>query len=372
MKQKRLALFLPALYGGGAERTMLNLAQGIADCGIAVDLVLAQAEGPYMAEIPKSVHLVDLGEGKKINRNRTMARLPALVRYLRQEKPDALLSALRRTNLAAVLARRLAGIPLRVVVNEQSNVSVEVSNLSSMFMRIWPHLARQFYPWADAVVGVSQGVADDLVQSIGIPQHLVKVIYNPGITEDLIRKAKAPLQHEWFQPGEPPVILAVGRLMKQKDFSSLLKAFAQLRQSRPARLIILGEGEDRDMLEALVRQLDIDKDVSLPGFVENPYPYMVQASLFVMSSRWEGLPTVLVEALYCGPLVVSTDCENGPREILRDGKYGRLVPVGNPAKLAEAMAASLDQNRPRPTRESWQPYTLETVASQYIDLLFGD
>ena len=370
--QKRVAVFLPALYGGGAERTMLNLAQGIAECGYAVDLVLAQAEGPYMTEISDLVHLVDLGQGKILNRNRTLSRLPALVRYLRTEKPDAVVSALRRTNLVAVWAQRLAGGPRRVVVNEQSNVSVEVANLSNSLMRLWPYLAKRYYPWADKVVGVSQGVVDDLVTSVGIPQHKAKVIYNPVITAKLREKARAPLEHPWFQSGEPPVILAVGRLMKQKDFSTLLKAFAELRQHRQARLLILGEGDERPMLEALASKLGIQDDVSLPGFADNPYPFMRDASLFVMSSRWEGLPTVLIEVLYCGTPIVSTDCPNGPREILSNGTYGRLVSMENPKEMAAAMAATLDSNDSIPSPESWQPYTVETVANQYIELLFGE
>jgi glycosyltransferase involved in cell wall biosynthesis len=160
--------------------------------------------------------------------------------------------------------------------------------------------------------------------------------------------------------------------MKQKDFPTLLRAFAQLRQTRHARLLILGEGEERQMLEALSARLGVNEDVSLPGFVENPYPYMVNASVFALSSRWEGLPTVLIEVLYCGTPVVATDCPSGPREILRSGEIGRLVPMEEPAALAEAIAATLDANGPQPSRESWQPYTLETVVDQYVDLLLGE
>ena len=380
-RQKQLAIFLPGLYGGGAERTMLSLAHGIAGRGYGVDLVLVQAEGPYLKEIPNSVRLVDLGQGRIVNRNRTLRRLPALVRYLRREQPDVVLSALRRTNIMALWARRMAGVPNRVVINEQSNVSEESSNHPNRLLsRLFFSLAKYCYPWADNAIGVSQGVVDDLVQELGIPQQLTKVIHNPGITPELCAKARVPLDHPWFQPkpegsGEgslPPVLLAVGRFEEQKDFPTLLNAFARLRQARAARLLILGEGPERPKLEALAVQLGIEKDVSLPGFVKNPYPYMVRASVFVMSSRWEGLPTVLIEALYCGAPIVSTDCPSGPREILRNGEIGRLVPMGEPMALAEAISEALDGKVARPSRGSWQPFTVETVVEQYVDVLLAE
>jgi len=369
--QKRLSIFLPALYGGGAERTMLNLAQGIASRGHLVDLVLAQAEGPYLAEVPESVRLVDLGKGSNVNRNRTLTRLPSLIRYLRDERPDAMLSALSRANLVAICASRIAGKPRRVVVNQQNTVSKDAPNFPDHLGRSAPRLAKYIYRWADYVVGVSQGVVDDLVQSVGVPQHLVKVIFNPGITPELRRKAQAPLDHPWFQPGEPPVIIAVGRLSMQKDFPNLIKAFAQLHQTRQVRLLILGEGAQRKTLEELAAQLGVEQDVALPGFVENPYPYMVNASVFVLSSLWEGLPTVLVEALFCGQPIVATDCPSGPREILRNGEFGRLVLVGEPEALAEAIGDALDGKISPPPIESWQPYDLETVVDQYVDILLN-
>lgn len=369
--QKHLTIFLPALYGGGAERTMLNLAQGIADRGYRVDLVLAQAEGPYLDQIPDSVRLVDLGKGSIVNRNRTLTRLPSLIRYLSVERPDAMLSALSRANIVAICASRLAGKPRRVVVNQQNTVSKDAPNFPDRLGRQAPRLAKYIYRWADCVVGVSKGVVDDLVQSVGVPQHLVKVIFNPGITPELRKKAKERLDHPWFQPGEPPVIIAVGRLSMQKDFPNLIKAFARLHQTRQVRLLILGEGAQRKTLEELAAQLGVEQDFALPGFVENPYPYMVNASVFVLSSQWEGLPTVLVEALYCGSPIIATDCPSGPREILQNGEFGRLVPVGDPEALAEAIGDALDGKISPPPNESWLPYDLETVVDQYVDLLLN-
>jgi glycosyltransferase involved in cell wall biosynthesis len=359
----KLAIFLPSLSGGGAERAMLNLAHGLARRGCAVDLVLAKAEGPYLSDVGKSIRLVDL------KAPRALASIPALARYLRREQPKALISALDYANVVALWARRLSGAPSRVLVNEQNTTSRSARNSARRRQRMVPYLVKRFYPWADYVVGNSQGVAEDLSQVTGLPRERIHMLYNPVVTPEMRDKAQAPLSHPWFQPGRPPVVLAVGRLTTQKDFPTLIRAFAGVRQTRLARLLILGEGPDRPALEALVDQLDLRDTVAMPGFVENPYAYMSRASLYVLSSRWEGLPTVLIEALYCGPPIVATDCLSGPREILAGGQYGVLVPVGDVAALTQAMAAALAGDTPRATEESWRPYALETVADQYIHLL---
>lgn len=361
----KVALFLPSLNGGGAERAMLNLAHGLALRGCAVNLVLAQAKGPYLSQVHDSVRIVDL------KASRVLTSLPTLARYLRREQPEALLSVLDYANVVALWARRLAGIPCRVVVNEQNTISRSARNSARRRQRIVPYLVKRFYPWADTVIGNSQGVADDLRQVTGLPDEQIKILYNPVVTPELREKVQAPLNHPWFEPGQPPVVLAVGRLTKQKDFPTLIRAFAQVHRKRPARLLILGEGPDRSALEALVDQIGLEDDVALPGFVENPYAYMNRASLYVLSSRWEGLPTVLIEALYCGLSIVATDCPSGPREILAEGQYGVLVPVRDEIALAQAIEAGLAGQVPHPPAESWHPYSLEAVVDQYIDLLNG-
>jgi glycosyltransferase involved in cell wall biosynthesis len=231
---------------------------------------------------------------------------------------------------------------------------------------------RHLYPWTNGVVVVSQGVRDDMVQVTGVPRRHITVIYNPSVVgAEIQEKANEPLDHPWFEPGQPPVLVAVGRLQQQKDYPMLLQAFAQVRRSQPARLLILGEGRERPMLEALIKELNLEDDVGLPGFVMNPYAYIARASLFVLSSRWEGLPTVLIEALCCGTPAVSTDCPSGPREILRKGKYGTLTPVGDAAAFAQAIAAALEKPLATPPPESWQPYDLGVIVHHYLDLLLG-
>ncbi len=285
--QKKLAIFLPTLSGGGAQRVTLNLAQGIAEQGFTVDLILASAKGSYLAQVPKSVRLVDLKS------SRVLASLPALVRYLRRERPEAMLSAMNYINITALWARRLAHVSTRVVVSEHSVPSYSARHTSSWRDRLIPRLS-VCYRWADSIVAVSQGVKSDLSQMTGIPYERILVIYNPVVTPELKQKVQAPLNHPWFCRDQPPVLLAVGRLTESKDFPTLIQSFARVRQNRPARLIILGEGSERPNLETLSKQLGLEEDVSLPGFVENPYSFMAQASLFVLSSKYEALSTVFI------------------------------------------------------------------------------
>jgi glycosyltransferase involved in cell wall biosynthesis len=331
-----------------------------------VDLVLAQKEGAFVDEVRDPVRIVDL------KASRVLTSLPSLVRYLRREQPDAMLSVFGYVNIIALLAWRLAGVRTRLFVNEQNTVSFEAGNASSWRGRLTPRLMRRFYPWANGIVVVSGGVREDMAQLINIARERITVIYNPSVVRaEVLEKAQTPLDHPWFKTDQPPVLVAVGRLQMQKDYPTLLRAFARVRQNRPVRLLILGEGKERPMLEALIKELGLEEDVGLPGFVMNPYAYMARASLFVLSSRWEGLPTVLIEALCCGTPAVSTDCPSGPREILKDGQYGQLVPVGEADALARAIETTLADKTPGPPSESWQPYELEAVVSQYTNLLLG-
>ena len=326
-----IALFVPSLRGGGAERTMLNLACGFSEQGYKVDLVLQRAEGPFLSEVPDKVRIVDL------KAKRMALGLFPLISYLRRERPHSLLSAMTHTNITALLAKRLARVGTRVVVSERNTMSITSRKGKTLRSRLLPLMAKRLYYWADVVVAVSKGVADDLANFLNFPRERIRVIYNPVITPEILQKANEPLEHPWFKLGELPVILGVGALTEQKDFPTLIRAFALVRKERPARLMILGEGGDRPKLEALVREMGLENDVSLPGFVDNPYKYMKRAAVFVLSSKWEGLPTVLIEAMACGIPVISTDCPSGPREILENGKYGVLVPVGDVERLAKTI-----------------------------------
>ena len=361
----RVAIFKAVMGGGGAERAMLKLAGGMARRGYPVDLVLSRAAGDYLPEVPEAVRIVDLEAG------RVLTSLPRLVRYLRRERPSVMLTSLNHVNVVGLWARRLSRVGTRVVVNEQNTLSQDAPNSVRRRHRLLPRFVRRFYPWADEIVAVSRGAADDLARTAGLPVGRVRVVHNPIVTPELRAMAAEPLEHPWFAPGEPPVALAVGRLAPQKDFATLLRAFARVREGRPARLMILGEGPERPSLEALVSELGLEGWAELAGRVLNPYPYMVRAGAFVLSSRWEGLPSVLIEALYCSVPIVATECPSGPAEILEGGRHGLLVPVGDVAALADGIAAALDGRVPRPAPESWQPYEQETVVERYLDVLVG-
>ena len=361
--QRPIAFYLASLRGGGAERVILNLTQGITERGFPVDLVLSTAKGAFLEQLPKAVRLVDLGAPR-------LARsiLP-LARYLRRERPRVLVSSISHANLAALWAARLAGGSTPVVVTVHNTLSRSTEQQGRLARRVWPQLVRTFYPWAASVVAVSRGAADDLARTSGVPRDRVRVVYNPVITPGMLALARQSPGHPWFAPGQPPVILGVGRLTPQKDFPTLIRAFAQVRHRHVARLIILGEGGERPALEALVSQLGLTDDVELPGFRENALAFMAGSAVFVLSSAWEGLPTVLIEALAAGTQVVATDCPSGPREILQDGRLGALVPVGDPAALAQAIIDALDQPACPVPQDALAPYTRDAAVDQYLRLI---
>ena len=362
-KSGPIAFFLPSLNGGGAERIILNLMQGITARGLPVDLVLSAAKGPLLSHLPPSVRLVDL------HAPRVLRSVGPLAEYLRRERPRALVSSMNYANLVAIWAARLAGRGTPVVVTVHTTPSHSRPQQSRPSARLWPLLLRMFYPWAASVVAVSRGAADDLAHWSGLPRNRVEVVYNPVITPAALAAAEQPPDHPWFAPGQPPVIMGVGRLTAQKDFPTLLRAFAEVRRKRAARLIILGEGEDRPSLTALAAELGVTQDLDLPGFRDNALAYMASSALFVLSSAWEGLPTVLIEALAVGTPVVSTDCPSGPREILQDGRLGPLVPVGDVHALAGAMVETMDRPERTIPADALTPFTRDAAVDHYLRLI---
>ena len=360
----RIAFFLRTLGGGGAERVLLNLAQGFIDRGLNVDLVVSAGEGLDLWQIPTGVRVINL------DAPRVSASLPKLIGYLRRERPTALIPSLHYANEVALMAKYLARVPTKVLIPEHNMLSKEVKHHEKgSRQRLIPLAVRFLYPLADCLVAVSRGVAEDLAQIYGISSERINVIYNPVITPKLSEMAQEPVNHPWFNLGEPPVILAVGRLEDQKDFPTLIRAFALVKQVRSARLVILGWGPARPQLEVLIRELDIEKDVLMPGFVTNPYAFMAKASIFAMSSAWEGLPTVIIEALALGTQVVSTNCESGPDEILDRGKYGTLVPVGDNNALANAILDVLAGNKKLIDPEWLEQFMLQSTTRHYLEVL---
>lgn len=341
---KTIAFFIPSIEGGGVERNLVNLCRGFLAIGYAADVLYCRATQAFHDQLPAGVRLVQLATPASIRLAQgragvSFAAQPALFRYLRNTPPSALIAM--QSSAVAVWAWRLAGRPATLVVRESNTPTAAMQDLRATARAVlW--LKRWSYPQSDAVVANSQGAADDLARVLGVARERVEVVYNPTYDPSIAERARVPLDHPWFQAGQPPVVLGSGRLVPQKDFASLLRAFAQLRQKLPARLVIIGEGAERSALEQLACELGIAADLALPGFVANPYQYMARAAVFALSSRYEGLPNVLIEAAGLGLPIAAFDCPSGPREILLGGRAGVLAPLGDIAALAAGIGALLE------------------------------
>ena len=403
---RRIAVLSPTLAGGGAERKALFIAAGLLERGHAVDILVHRLVCDYPDEVPNRARLFYLsnrGDGEarglldrlavvprplfpgttpwraRVPRTALLCKVRArqlpllmstrpprwaagIAAYVEREHPSTLLAMNVLAVTAATMAASLSRRPTRVV-----GTLHDVLRSGRLHQR-----ARRSYPFADSAVGISRGTTAELEGIPGMERDRIHTIYNPVVSADLDRKARESPHHPWFDDRRCPVILAVGRMKKVKDFSTLLRAFARLLDQRPARLIVLGEGRLQPSLRSLARELGIAEKVDFPGFKENPYAFLARADLFVLSSRHEALPTVLIEAMACGCPVVSTDCPSGPREILEDGRLGPLVPVGDAEALAGAMARTLDDPpAPDPLRERASFFNVEHAVERYERLLLG-
>jgi len=374
---------------------MLHLAEAFASSGHKVDLLLCKTTGAFLDTVHPTINVIGLKPTPdRVSRLRvllanpnlalplllpillpnkppkTIRYLSDLTNYLNREQPDALLSAKTHANLVAIWARKIAAVSTRIVVSERSTISTVLRKSRKWRWRFARPLIQKVYPQADLVVAVSHGVAEDVSSYTGLSRERVTTIYNPMLTDHIKAQSVLPVSHPWFDTETIPVILGVGRLVPAKDFPTLLKAFAHIRAKRPARLIILGEGRERQTLEKLATELGIASDFSLPGFVDNPYAYMSRATIFVLSSLLEGLPNALIEALACGCPVVSTNCRNGPQEILANGAFGPLVPVGDDQALAEAIIQTLEHPpHADRLRSRAADFDIHTIAEQYLQAL---
>lgn len=359
----RLAIFIPSFGDGGVERMLVNLAGGLAALGVAVDFLTRHRGAPYLDELDPRVRLID---GV---RNGIADVQPFLCRYLQDARPDFVLCGKDESAFAVLLARRLARVQTGLIMQPGTNFSARLAELRPYARWRMRLKVRFVHRAAIAVVGNSEGVVEDIAKVAELRPEQVHLIRNPTITPRLLTQAAEPLDHPWFAAGAPPVILGVGRLGKVKGFDVLVQAFAQVRQARPCRLMILGEGRLRAALTKQARELGVEADFALPGFDPNPYRYLARAALFVLSSRREGAPNALIEALALGTPVVSSDCASGPAEILRAGAVAPLVPVDDAPALARAMLATLDWPGDAPGRKAAvAEYSVEACAERYLAL----
>ena len=400
--RSRVALVLPDLSGGGAERSVLELATGLAVRGYAVDIVVFRNRVHYPTEVSANVRLFVV-ENRPDERTKQhasgllqrfeqldavsrrsdclrMARAlkwdplclpgPRLIRearavatYLENEEPDCILPSLPRAKAATLLASRLMKENPPVIPVLRNFVPARRLRHRRRYMHL--------FPFATHFVGISQGVSESLADVIRIPKERITTIYNPVVTPRIRSQMALPPEHPWFSDNGPPVIVSAGRLATQKDHVTLIKAFARLAARRPCRLVIVGEGKLRRRLDRLIGRLGLSSRVSLPGWVDNPYSLMARAACFALSSRHEGLGRVLIEALACGCPCVSTDCPAGPAEILQSGNVGALVPVGDDAALAEAMERVLESPPRQGMLEERAAYFSSERAVAAYDQLIG-
>jgi len=361
-----ITLLMPSLEGGGAEKVFVILANALVEQYQSVTMLLASAKGIYLGQLDSRIQVIDL------SRNRVILALPKLMRYLRKNRPEILMSGLVHTNLIAVLANLLTGRCTKVIATIHGVTSLSLLPLKNFKSKVIMKCIPRFYPCAERVIAVSKGAAEDIKKITDLNQDNQHVIYNPINFARLSSLSKNEIKHKWFENGDnTPVILSVGRLVEVKNFTLMIEAFINVRKKCNARLLILGEGEQRRTLQKLIDQSGLRNDVDMPGFVENPYPYMVKCKLFVLTSRYESFSMALLEALFLSPQVISTNCFCGPREILDEGRYGTLVPINDHDALVEAIESALDNPQSKPGVEEYlkSKFGVDNIMQQYNNVI---
>lgn len=360
----RIACFFSTSGHSGVDRFVKNLIPAMARRGYLVDVLHVRKHGPHIKNPPPGVRVIDLGS------RHTYACIWSLIRYLRKYKPVVMLSDKDRVNRTALLAKFLTGVPTRLVISQGTTISIMLAHRKPLDRWIQRWSIKHLYPYADHIFVTSNGVADDMAEYTGLDRKLIEVVPTPVADKHWFENNQPFPAHPWYKEGEPPVIIGVGELSKLKDYATLVRAFALIRRSRPCRLMILGEGTQRKYLEELADKLGISPDFTLPGYVDNPYPFMAHAKLFVHTSLLEGLSSVIVEALSLGTPTVCTDCPSGPAEILQGGKYGQLVTMGDETQLASAISETLDKPLPRHMlQEAAKPYEIENSTTAYLQAM---
>lgn len=361
-----IALFFSSFRVGGVERTQILLAEELIRRGIEVDLVLVSAKGPLLKNIPTKARLVNLNVGHVSH------SLFPLIQYLRNSRPDALIASQTHNNCLAIIAKALSFSSCNLVITEHTDREMVISkaNLKEHLISV---IARWIYPAANHIIAVSEGVAKSLQTTLSVPYSKIKIIHNPVIPSHFYKLTKENVNHKWFKQTEVPIIVAVSRLEPEKDIPNLLRAFSILLCYKQAFLVIIGDGSERLDLELLSNSIGISDRLFMPGYISNPYPFMSKADLYVLSSQREGLPSTLIEALACGLPIVSTNCPSGPAEILKNGKYGKLVPVGDSDALAEAMLEALNKNNNKINAEILKKratdFSVEKITDNLMELL---
>src|SRR3990170_8235762 len=357
-----VGIFIHSFAGGGAERSAVTLANAISERGWRVQFIVQTIDGPFRKLLDPHTDVFVLGGRQRW--------LPIrLGRYLRWHQPKAIISFMTEFNIIAIISAILSGWRGRLIVSERTTMQETRAELGSWRSWVLRGLMRLLYRRADRVVAVSQQLANDLVMQLDLPAQKVVAIPNPVPGEEIRRMSLVPVSHRFFSEGVP-VLMAVGRLHSVKDYPTLVRAVADLRERKDVRLIVLGEGPARSELEALVEALGMSEVVDFPGFISPPWPWMARADVLALSSRTEGWPNVLGEALALGVPVVATDCQTGPREILDNGRFGPLVQVGDFVAMSVAIEAMLDNPPDRAIlRGRADEWSTEHVVESFLSIL---
>ncbi|MCW1311255.1 MAG: glycosyltransferase [archaeon] len=376
MKRHRFTFFVPSLEIGGVSSFVFNLAKGFTKKGLAVDILIANSREQTIVEELKGIKVIKLKSESKFTIIRKLSLvlcIPSLFFYLIKKRPKVIFPIWYGAEIIIVIIVRLTSIFVNrpAIIFTIHSVKDMMFSFKAKWRQDFAKLSTFFsLRLSDKVVAVSQGVALDFSRKFKFPLQNIRVIYNPIIPDELKAKSQEPIDEAWFNKLRKPLIISVGRLSKEKNHRLLIQSFKILLDKIKASLLILGEGEERTNLENFVKELGISDYVLMPGTVTNPFKFMKNSDVFVLSSDFEGFSLVLVEALLCGTPIVSTDCPYGPREILDNGKYGKLVPMNDPEALANAILETIQNHSPKEMlQERAKEFSVEKVVSQYLELI---
>lgn len=369
-KVEKVAIFISSLSGGGMERAMLNVAKYLQSQGLSVDFLVASSKGILIEEALANVNLIDLSKRSEARMSirwwllksifsveslflfvlfikklpKSIKVIPELEKYIEQNSPDVILSTPTSSNLALLWAARSCNFNKKIVIREATTLSLEVERNTSLFYKFLKKLVRKWYNFAEAIVCVSNGVSEDLITNFGVQETRTVVISSLIDIEGIKQKANLN-EHDLIIKNYQPYVLAVGRLDTAKDYETLIRAYAEIADKTKCKLLILGEGSERKKLQILINNLGMSNRVLLLGFFKNPYPFIKHCEVLAMSSKQEGLPNVLREALLLNKKIISTDCKSGPAEILKNGLLGRLVEVGDVEQFSSNLLEMIELDK---------------------------
>jgi len=361
----KIALFIKSLNGGGAERVVLNLANEFYERKIPLILILRFKKGVYLKELNPDIKIVELGT------NNPFLMINRIIKACKDNKITTLFPVMHSSNIIGLIANVF--LRIRIVIRE-SNTFDDFFNkkgLKKIKMTILLCLMKLWYPQSEKIIANTKDTANDILKHINVPKEKVVVINNPLVNERITKLSKEPINDLKYSKITKPRIISVGRLVYQKNYEFLIKCFKQVKKTLPeASLIILGTGPLKNQLITLVKELDLDNEVHFLGFVNNPYKYLKNSDVFVLSSFFEGFGNVLVEALAVGLPIVSTDCPGGPREILDNGNYGTLVPLNNVDAMTNAIIQTIrKKNDTKSLVERANSYSINKIADVYLKVM---